>query len=172
LLIIVEGPDTGGKSFLVEALLKTLPRSVHISMLGGRTKPHEQSRMSTYELLATLNESTIVCERFHAISDRVYRQIDNGERIFTDEETCLIYRRLARRNAVVVYCRPPFARTRKHIAKGDDDQEWMDKVEANFPAIYRAYDFEMLKLHKLGVDVIHHDHTVSWSMDLLLKGLE
>lgn len=183
MLIVVEGPDMGGKTTLVDTLSKDVfPSARVVRMLGGRTEEHAVTRKRTYDTMyewsdrqhSYVNGLPIICERFHPISDEVYRSLDDKPHIFNKEEVISLYRMLGWRGVRVVYCRPSFMSVdiSKHVEKGDDDPDWMDKIRNNVNNIFRAYDFEMMKLVQSGAIVIHYDWTVPWANEILLKGLK
>lgn len=166
MIIILEGPDGGGKTTLAGKLLH-LPSVVPTPMLGGRTQPAVTSRQNTYRVLYEHKGRTMLCERFHPFSDSVYRQLDDRPPIFSKGEIESISRQLVAAGAVIIYCRPPIeVPMRGLVAKGDDDMEWMATLRGNLSKIFREYDLLMLRLTLLGVRVVHYDFTDDWSQEM------
>lgn len=159
MLIILEGPDGGGKSTLMEAL-RFKPGAVHVSMLGGRTMDHEAMRSRTYQAIRRAKEETVVCERFHPISDVVYRSLFGGPRVFSQFEFDQMF--VGMRAPTILYCRPPLqAAIDAGIQKaGDDDDEWIMRIGAKLPDLFGSYDTLMLLLQTRGwANVIRYDYT-------------
>lgn len=167
MIIILEGPDGGGKTTLAEKLLH-LPSAVPTPMLGGRTQPIDTSRKNTYRVLHEHKGRTVVCERFPPLSDSVYRQLDNRPPIFSRGEVESISHQLAAARAVIIYCRPPISvPLRGLIAKGDDDMEWMATLRVNIHKIFEEYDLLMMRLTMIGVRIVRYDFTESWSQRIV-----
>lgn len=181
MIIIVEGPDCSGKSTLMKRLreadlnaqkvIRERPEVRFFSMLGGRTEPHIVTRRRTYELIYSHSREVVICERFHPISDQVYRSLDGGKRIFSPLEYTSIMASV--QSSIVVYCRTSLhaARTVGHKPSGDDDSRWMEFVDQKLPEIYEAYDRTMTRLSLMGVRIIRYDWTDPWSLDLLKEHL-
>lgn len=171
MIVIVEGPDSSGKSTLVEKL-KRSQGVHHVSMLYGRDPGQWVAcRQRTYDTLYNHGDRTIVCERFHPISDRVYRALDGKPRMFSEVEFQSIVKMLAEPKACrIIYCRPSIltARTIGLEAKGDDDPEWIRLLEEKLELVYSAYDILMTRLAVARIPVIRYDFSDIWS-DLVLK---
>lgn len=166
--VILEGPDNGGKSTLASRLVER-SGGVYVSNLGGRTMTrdqlHERARAVVYS-----QQKLIIAERFHPISDYIYRKIFGGERVFTDSELKFFLNCLAVRGSLIVYCRPPLpaAMGAEHRPAGDDDAAWIKRVEQDMPTLFRAYDVLMaqIALHN-PIKVVHYDWTCSWSAGIV-----
>lgn len=161
-LIVIEGPDNAGKSTLVERLRKD-SKHRFVSMLGGRTMDHVEMRRQTYKLTNEIANGfetrTVLCERFFPLSDSVYRRLYGGERAFSPNEYKSVLHDL-RGKIRIVYCRPPlsFAMQAALTGKGDDDAEWIEKVQQTLPALYSAYDEIMARLSWFDcVPVVRYD---------------
>lgn len=163
MLIIIEGPDNSGKSTLVRRLRQSSSHR-HVSMLEGRTMDHDEMRRRSFAVLRDAEaEPTkgILCERFHPISDMVYRTLYGGRRAFNPTEFKSICQSLAQ-TAVIVHCRPPLsvAMGTALTEKGDDDPEWVASIQRSMPLLYEAYDRTMNKLAWFSkVPVVRYDHT-------------
>lgn len=171
-VIILEGPDNSGKSTLA-ARLRALPHITYVDMLGGRTKPHEETRAHTYRRLYETDEGIFVHERHHAISDLVYRTLDGAPKMFSEIERLGIFNRLAEQHARVIYCRPPLevAQSKEHVAALDDDDRWVKFALEKLPDAFRLYDLIMMRLSFHGLRVVHYDWTCPWAEDVLREGM-
>lgn len=175
MLIILEGPDGGGKSTLAE-LFRDRHRGrplqpghgwAYRSQLGGRTMTHDQMRTNTYGLVNDLRNEVftnqrVLVERLHAVSDEVYRELFGGPRFLTHFETSQVMSSLAGSGVVVVYCRPPLQTVIDQGLKkaGDDTEDWLLKVGHRLPALYEAYDCIMNRLAFLyRIPVVRYDYT-------------
>lgn len=159
MLIIVEGPDGSGKSTLIEHIMKRSDRTL-VSMLGGRTMTPEEMRRRTYSVLnAAVPSSRVICERFHPLSDDVYRTVFNDRpRAFSPHEIDSAYRRLHEVGAVIVHCRPKKEMPRG--SKGDDDPDWDRKIGEAGALLRDHYDRTMNRLAFLYlIPVILYDFT-------------
>lgn len=142
MLTIVEGPDGGGKSMLVEKMNRALAgKGEFVSMLGGRTMTGEEMRRRTWEVLNRRGVD-VLCERFHAISDEVYRGAFGGPRAFSRQEYETVCTELAKVGCRIVYCRPPVevVIAQGLTAKGDDTAEWLTEVTRKLRFLYEYYD--------------------------------
>jgi hypothetical protein len=178
MLIILEGPDGGGKTTLANAFREARKGSLarkdpptfweYRSQLGGRTMDHGLMRSNTYSVMndlrnGRLTDGVLLCERFHAISDDVYRLIFGGKRFLTLIETEGVYADLGRRADVrLVYCRPPVDVVVSQGLKkaGDDTDEWLETVGHGIRTLYDAYDRHMNRMAWFwGVPVLRYDYT-------------
>lgn len=171
MLIILEGPDGGGKSTLVERFKASpsrpgWPKRV-VSQLGGRTMTGDVMRTNTYDLVnrlrnGLLNEEVVLCERLHALSDLVYRGVFGGTPFLSRIESDGIFRDLGRQDVRFIYCRPPVQKVidRGLLQAGDDTEEWLMEVAHKLRPLYDAYDAVMNRLSwDHGVPVVRYDYT-------------
>lgn len=173
MLIILEGPDGGGKSTLAQKFKEGRnPKNFHDreyrSQLGGRTMTGEEMRINTYKLLNDLRNGKLqdvmcVCERLHTISDEVYRGVFGGAPFLSVHEAGQVYKELgSRTNVRIIYCRPPIqAVIDAGLQKaGDDTNEWLEEVGARLRQLYRAYDEHMARISwHWGLSVTKYDFT-------------
>ncbi len=180
MLIILEGPDGGGKSTLAQKAreskrLGAYPKIEFISQLGGRTMTHEEMRKNTYRLLndfrnGRYQDKTVICERLHAVSDEVYRGLFGGDYFLSQAERRSFFHDLGLRMDVrVVYCRPPVQAVIDHGLQkaGDDTEEWLEEVAAKLRPLYDAYDAVMNRLTwEHAIPIVRYDYTSAGATQL------
>lgn len=167
-ILVLEGPDNGGKSTLAE-YLQSHAGLRYVSHLGGRTMDRDALHQRSRDLIYT-GDTPVVADRFHPISDYIYRKVFGGERVFSDRELKFFVEGLKTAHAALIYCRPSLraAQEAEHKMAGDDDAAWMKRVDEQLPAVFKEYDTLMAQITSHGIlPVIHYDWTVAWSRDLV-----
>jgi hypothetical protein len=139
-MIILEGPDGGGKTTLLKQLTSAtgLPaheRASH-STKGPRTDLYE---WTTQDMLSWHEQPLAIYDRHPLTSEHIYGPTVRGDVRpgFEMSNRELAYmRRHLRRNALVIICLPPLETVRENVA-GEIGQ--MDGVLENIDHIYECY---------------------------------
>jgi thymidylate kinase len=157
-LIVLEGPDGGGKTSLASAL-KFAWESWPGSRAGrqatvlhfGPPEPPDRCPLEEYELpfsLSPLHEQAlsqdhlVICDRLH-LGDGVYARYQPSKKPrLSDAAMAHLELALASLGALKVMCLPPLSVIQERVAKDGDD--FID--QADLPRIYAEYDAIMMKL--------------------------
>ncbi len=169
-MIIVEGPDGGGKSTLIAALQHE--RWHRLSMRGGvgggdkkngwtpiknvGTAYYDQIiKAQTYESRTKL---AVAFDRFH-LSERVYGPLLRDEQLVTDDILDKINALVHRKRIPVVICMPPFDVTLKNVMREGRPSPAFQTEEF----LQRAYDAWKLVAPYA---TVMYDFTNEWLPDL------
>lgn len=146
-MIIIEGPDGAGKSYLVDRFIEQGGFFRYPTQGPAKTRLELLSRILTltfYERDLAWNGQQLICDRFSLFSEQVYGPILRGHCLLTesDIETC---NHLLENNAyrpIIIYCRPSMKTLRKVNLKSKPhkSQNHVEQVEANLEKIRDAYD--------------------------------
>ena len=148
-MIIVEGPDGGGKSTLVNRLSQEFQVPVHHS--GGPPKS-EGDIISRHSHM--LENPRLIFDRAPAISDPIYGAIlVRGSSLDAGDLLDLLAL-----HPLVIYCRPPIEHLLKvqdgHEVKAHETQEHVSGVMCHQPEIIVAYDRLMVLVPHLKWDFL------------------
>jgi thymidylate kinase len=150
-VIIVEGPDGAGKSYLVEEICdqfglmrgikgSSANREAGVEPEGTRDRLWETTVDETYEALAMdvdPREPPLVWDRLF-YSELVYAAVQNRPCAFGTQALDYVNLQLRAQHAVVIYCRPPLDTIELSIAADPDKQH--DWVAGNVEKIVNRYD--------------------------------
>lgn len=146
-MIIVEGPDGGGKSTLVKMLTEGVPWSIDIGGGPAKSKEEIESRIIRF-----IHRGPYwIYDRFPIISECIYGPIFGRPPHITPTHLAM----LASLNALIIYCRP----TKFNLDQQDkeiDTPDYVAKLRATLPLVVTAYDF-FFDVHTRGV--VKYDHT-------------
>lgn len=139
-MIILEGPDGGGKSTLAQALSEALGVPRHHS--GGPPKNAQEIAQRHRRVLEALRDrKPIIFDRVPAVSDPIYGPIIRGATPITHDMV------LELRDALVlpiIYCRPPISVLLRvqdgHEVKEHETEEHVRGVMQHQQKIIEAYD--------------------------------
>lgn len=153
MLIIIEGPDGGGKTRLVNRLRDELPGYLWVLRANGKGRPTEDQILASAEWIDRCpNDITIICDRHPYISELVYGEILRAEvrHPLTTED---IARRLS--HALIIYCRP----SNRLLAKGVQVEKQFEGVHSNHARLIGYYDRIMAALARSehGVRVVEYN---------------
>jgi len=140
-MIILEGPDSSGKTTLAHALSEVLGIPIH--HFGG--PPEDPAELSKRIEFMFDNSDHLIFDRVPLISEQVFSILRNwnGMNILTRSNA--YYVRLQKINPIIVYCRPPADSLIhcNHEIKGHDTEEHIKAVEANRGVLLERYDYVM-----------------------------
>lgn len=153
MIIILEGPDNGGKTTLAKFLSTQTGLRLHHS--GGPPKDRSEILYRATELLKLEN---VIFDRFPVISDRIYSKLLRGEDFFANTTFPI---RLAQQRPFIIYCRPPMEVLLKldgHEVKEHETQEHVEAMKKKALDIVIAYDQAMKAW-----DPLYYDYTIDHS---------
>lgn len=130
MIIVIEGPDNGGKTTLAAFLAKQL-RAVYVKVERPRRAVDLVAYQSILEV-ARGYSGIVVSDRHVAISEPIYGTIIRGSHELGQNDINMCLGQLD----VVVYCRPPMAA----IMRTMDERPQMEGVIENTTQIVDAYD--------------------------------
>ena len=136
-LFIMEGPDGGGKSTLVETLRKTYPRA-HYVHFGPLLKVKQLFRCYVEAMMpAVLGHSDVVLDRCW-LSEPIYGSVFRGGQLRVDPvEERMLERLAARCNAVVINCLPPWSSVSRTF-ESRKGEEYLD-TQKQLKEVYNQY---------------------------------
>lgn len=129
-MIIVEGPDGGGKTNLVRRLEKTLQLKAEARVVSKTTQPMGDL-MSWVETDLAGWPRAALYDRHRLISEPIYgpvlREAPNPG--FQDLEWLTeMQQRFVLHSPLVIYCLPPFEVVRQNVMTGDDNVVVQDHI--------------------------------------------
>lgn len=158
-LVIVEGPDAGGKSTLCKTLEK---------QLSGVMIHNNEYRDADSDTLAKIFSSqfeyasTMVPVGVPVILDRsyfselIYGPVFRGESRITGLQAITLGKYLSLLQPMVVVCRPPWEAVRRTFMNRPDE-EMLDSID-QLSKVYKGYDLREMKI-PFDVPVTHYDYT-------------
>ena len=143
MIIIVEGPDGGGKSYLAQLISDETGFPV---LHSGGFKEDIRVRTERY-----LSMSNTTFDRFPIISENVYGPILRGKSLLPWEE---YFPRLQQVDYLLVYCRTDIwtLEKTKQEAKKHKPQSFIDRIMKELLAITKRYDELMEYLKPIRFD--------------------
>lgn len=150
-MIILEGPDGGGKSTLATWLSQRW--GWPIVHTGGPLTSREDfiSRVADLNLLDP--PFSMIVDRTPFISDRVYSIVNPNPPVTTEED---FQKMMIRVRPIIIYCRlADPARMLSLVskaAKSHKPAEYLDRVQAKHSLIVQNYDRIMAPIHHLTFD--------------------
>ena len=147
-MIILEGPDLGGKSTIANILVSVTGMRTH--HFGGPPKSKEEitDRIKSAP-------SKVIFDRHPCISEQVYGHMQNRTPVLDTEymdKLIMVY------DPLIFYCNPglSFLHSKMHFlkSKAHKSQEHVDFVRQNYDANYRRYEQVMAKLAKRGINIV------------------
>ena len=150
MLIVLEGPDGGGKTTLAEKLRSTIQsHALFIRSNSRASTPGEIIEYSSFlQKLSRLN-TPVIADRHPWISEKIYGPILRGG--------CLVeegYDFPSHDQILVVYCNPPLTQLVKNLQVEPQRDGVMDRIFS----ILAAYETLMGYLENIGLTVFRHDH--------------
>lgn len=147
-MIIVEGPDSSGKSTLVEKLKDRL-HLVHIKPIKhgppvDAKDLYERAKHILMEATKHQKNNTIV-DRFGLIGESIYGPVCRGKDMWVEipDKKQEIFSAFNTLNPFIIYCRPPaniIANLANHEVKSYDTPEHLKTLKKNQALIIKSYD--------------------------------
>ncbi len=155
-MVIIEGPDSSGKSTLVKTLSARIPYA---------TVKHNSGPAPASVMIKDMDElleqwyCPIICDRIRAISELVYGTVMRGQSVIPHKYLT----RIISLQIPIIYCRPPasFIMSPVHEHREEESDEHTKAVERHHRSLVAQYDRVMSELPH-----IHYDF-MSWSPDQL-----
>lgn len=147
-MIILEGPDLGGKSTVAKLLE---------SVTGMKLNHFGSPPKDKMEILARIESapSNVIFDRHPCISEQVYGHMNHREPLLDDE---YMDKLLVACDPIIFYCNPglEFLHSKMHFlkSKGHKSQDHVDFVRQNYDANYRRYEAVMAKMSMYGIMVV------------------
>ena len=146
-MIIVEGPDSSGKSTLIQKLSSRLPL-IHIKPIkhGPPVDAEDLYERAKYILMeATKYQNNTIVDRFGLIGEAIYGPVCRGKDMWAEipEKRQEIFSAFNTLNPFIIYCRPPaniIANLANHEVKEYDTPEHLKTLKDNQALIIRSYD--------------------------------
>lgn len=167
-MIIVEGPDGGGKTYLLKVLVKQLQEwALNLNVKEPAKIIHSPGPLEQGLFQWAVNaldraKEPVVFDRFPFFSEPVYGQILRHKMLLSEEEFDELKIRLIEWDPLVIYCRPPLATLKQSSLV----MEQMGGVLENLQAIIKSYD--QMFPYWMGIfRVFHYDFTQVSSKELL-----
>jgi thymidylate kinase len=136
-MIILEGPDNGGKT----TLGKVLSEALHIPVLHGGGPPNSKAEAEKRIKIIFDDKDTVIYDRAIQISEGIYAPIFRGSTYFNTRTA--LSKLQKKHNPIIIYCRPPTHRIIKLEEKDFRPGEEVDhikRVKENQGKIIKAYD--------------------------------
>ena len=177
-VLVLEGPDGGGKSTLLQAIKDA---DMNLETLHPGKPPTDY--MSLLEMLNSQiqvpKQAIRVYDRLTCISEWVYRpfRIDptidvvNEQGVYSSllESQMVIG---AHMNWVIIYCRPDteVLLSQSHLFNENDTDDTIRVVQEHAKEIIYTYDALMVRLERFGFKVVRFDY-INHDMDELIKSI-
>jgi alpha-ketoglutarate-dependent taurine dioxygenase len=160
MLIILEGPDGGGKTTLASTL--RLAIDDYLWIIRTNSKPHHPYEM--VEIADWLKKVPprliLVCDRHPYISEEIYDPVlRSGRPMITESQAGMMALANYLADVLIVYCRPP----EEVLEVSSKKNVQMEGVNENLGQLISAYDRLMRALKDRGVEVITYD----WSFQAI-----
>src|SRR5580692_3062319 len=162
-IVVVEGPDGGGKSTLIDNLRLSCDRHYISLRRSGPPKFADE----IHEVLGWIGRAKhlsvpLILDRHPLISEDIYGPILRGSSLLThwydNEEVIAIFKQTVDR---VIYCRPPTNVIYNKLHANPQLKGVAEKIGE----ITQQYDFTMKLLEHWGVHVIWYDWTAEHEGD-------
>ena len=167
MILILEGPDGSGKSYLANYL--TAKWSFSLIPTQGPPKSrgdllHRMDRVISRDQ----PRERILSDRFALFSEQVYGPVIRDNCLLTEYDIQTYTRRLIRHNAVILYCRPSDETLAKVELekKSHKDEDHVQRVKSQFSRITLVYDRVMHAASMSGLTVIKYNRDKTTTEDL------
>lgn len=158
-MIILEGPDGGGKTTLAKRLAADLQLPLHARASDSITGPVVDLYAWTVDDITTWHKQNLaIYDRHPLTSEHIYGPAVRGNTRpgFEMGNRDIAYmRRYMRRHALIVVCLPPFEVVRENVAS---EIEQMPGVVENIDHIYECYRM-MLHIWPLDSQIARYDYS-------------
>lgn len=159
MIVILEGPDGGGKTQLADALRQRMQQSrvVHTAKHGPYTgvAPADLCRIYFRAMTPALTHDEHVIMDRSWVSESIYGDVYRSGVNRVDMQRRRMLERIAlSRGAVLVVCQPPFENCAKTFLLREKD-EYLDNL-SQLKAVYEAYDSLG---QNMALPFVHYDYT-------------
>ena len=156
MLVIIEGPDGGGKTTLLKTLRERLSKQAFFIQSNSKIKTTEELVAYSKFLVEAPDELTIITDRYPFFSEAVYgpllRQKDLSMASIDSGEASKIG---VRDNSLVIYCRPPWPTLKRNL----ENEPQRKGVKEKILFITKKYDTIIEEVKFGGVPVIQYDYS-------------
>lgn len=138
-LIVLEGPDGGGKTTLAGCLSQL---GYQVIPMGVPPPEAQKDALKLFDFFdeplakAIVSKQRVVFDRLH-LSDRIYGPLMRGGSLFEEEHQIVLDYLIQRNDGQVVICLPPYEYALESW-KGRKELEYVKKM-ITFEAVYKAY---------------------------------
>lgn len=161
-MIIVEGPDGGGKSTLVKTLSAELGLPVAPRVVGSDTRPLTDLAVWT-ERNVDQGFQRVIFDRHRLISEPIYSPFKNHEPtsrfMNLNWVADMTWRFYTQCKPIIIYALPPIGEVHRNVQNPDSDnlvvQEWINHIYAGYVArasidfsrgVGRLYNYKVTRL--------------------------
>lgn len=155
-VLVLEGPDGGGKTSLAKALLKGTGLSTILISRSGPPSSSEdlQQQIEWLEFSCSLPHVNFILDRHPIISENIYGPVLRGSSwIHSWEESLKVFRNLDRKNFLILYCRPSL----DILMQSSRREQQLEGVESNLLKLVEEYDQYMYRLADEGIRVRRYE---------------
>ena len=119
---IVEGPDSSGKTGLIDMVGKET--GTEVIHTGG---PQPDKNVLRGIMDSLLRKKDIIIDRLPIISETVYGEVLRGQSLFSPIEFDAYFSYLKLKNPIIIYCRPPREVIHEVRDKREENKPWKSK---------------------------------------------
>lgn len=156
-MIILEGPDGGGKSTLARALNQRLDWPVYKIGSSPTDSQLEEFMLTCYQRAKT----PCIQDRVTQISELVYSEVFGRRRMAQTQLVAAIVRLLKDCSPLIIYARVANLDFVQHTREEYETQEYIDSVSQRLPRIRDLYDEILLDKHMLPYVLVYDYTTIS-----------
>lgn len=175
MIVVVEGPDGGGKSTLIDNLrLESKRHYVALRRSGAPDNADEIVTVVNWMNRMSIGMVPLICDRHPLISEPIYGQTLRGssllDGVYSVDD---IKENFLDHVSRVIYCRPPTG----VILKKMQENHQLKGVHEHIEEITRKYDHTMRLITHWGVRVFQYDWSAEregdqWNLDELFFGAD
>ncbi len=159
-MIVLEGPDGGGKSTLARELMKALPLVYMPSEGPARGEGEIDARIERYH---AMRNQRLLFDRHPCVSQLAYRVVHEQP-----APSGHLIDQFYRMNPILIYCRPSSANN--HSASGEwDTPEFIASINKNFGALMEWYDLWAVRranyIYRIGDSIPQLIHCLKGALD-------
>lgn len=153
-MILLEGPDGGGKTTLLNQLVEQWQLPVMPRFADTHGPKHDLYRLVYEDQIGRGNQKCSIYDRHPLVSEYIYGSVlGRGIRTEFLGSSAKMMRQQLASDCLVILCLPPFETVHQNVA----NSEQMEGVFEDIDRIYEQY--ELLKITWPGT-IITHDYTL------------